>query len=95
MSNFFSKYNKQPKYRICRNKFGYFKVQQETWLTLFGIWGKFFTHWRDHRGQQMYPRITPNVLRFNKRKEALDYIKGEQEKRRRSNDDWSCGQLFK
>jgi len=43
----------------------------------------------------MNPRVRPAVLKFRHRKEAIDYIKGEQEKRRMQNNDWGCGQIFK
>lgn len=89
MKKFFSRYNKPPHYRICKNRFGYFKVQQETWFTLFGRWGKFFVSWKDEPVQH------EDVFRFKHRQIAVDYIKSKQEIRRRNNDDWGCGQIFK
>jgi hypothetical protein len=81
-------------YRLCRNKYGYYKIQKYCYWTILGF-GKFWEFWRDIRGQQMYPRITPDVLRFKTKREASDRIKEIKRKEKVSNDDWTACKVVK
>jgi len=79
------------KYRLCRNKYGYYKIQERKTLHVFGVFEiKRFNKWVDIKGQQMYHKERPNVLIFRSKQGALEHLKKLRQEYKKVNNDWKC-----
>lgn len=95
---FFEKFksgNRKTKYRICRNKYGYYKVQTDDWWSFPFVWWPIWevgTYWADVKDKNTKDEYgVPRKTRvFKTRQEAMEYIKSQREKIRRDNDEWYC-----
>ena len=93
----FQKSSRTTRYRICRNKYNYYKVKKEYWWSFPFVFWPIWTcgsYWNDicELKNEKY-----KVIMFNSKKKALEFIKAKKEedriKERRSNNDWVVGKI--
>lgn len=91
----FKRSNRKTKYRICRNKYGYYKIQEDYWWSFPFVWWPIWevgTYWVDIKDKSIKDKHGESLktLVFKTRQEAMEFIKSKKEKIRKNNDEWYC-----
>lgn len=89
---------RQHKYKLCRNKYGYYKIMKEYWWVFpFAFWPIWTcgSYWQDVRHPQSRPGITARIRRFKTKREASEYIKEIRRKEKEANNDWTACRMIK